>query len=454
MEREGTLQSQGVITIDWTADIAKYHQLPRPYAWILKLVQFAVSIQASQIRIEVEPTQTVFSIWDGQSISPQQLDALLQNIRHGSGWQQHLKRGLWGATANLHPTEIQLAKAHKSLVINMDRLLWRECPLRTHTEIRVSHTRRGDALNLLRSVLLESQDLRKQIARELHDYAFTCPIPLLLGDERIDNLLLCPSHGRAADIYPLGLFHQGDPSRLVHGWKIPPATFGTTLTFTGKNSILSRLWHAPELPLGRDCSRPAPVSFAGLMATKIVSGLGGGFQLQPHHSVVYWIWDGVVVGRQRSTSMSPVSCALFLPAQNQLNQINHLRLDASSLQLVENPQLDSLVHNASLSAQSCLGMAKPNWQGVSNAQMKEKLSFMGNFAVLLGGLTIFVGSVSGLVPVELALASILLGGRSALGLARANREDENCGPVVASLSVAWNQTVRNWGAHFEGLQFG
>ena len=209
----GTLDSEGSFTIAGDAALGKLSsfQLPRPSAWILKIIQAAVASRAESLEIRQNKETTDFIFQAPEELSIEELkQALLSPEVHGGPAVEHLAVGLRtvGFGDKRSFTLVSESEGIRTLLA-WDRKQLSESSQRTEA---MSHNR----LRLL--VAFPPEDLGKRFAglakstgRAATEYlevarnAELCPIPLRFDGRRIDSAAAPPHPDNEGKTVPLSL---------------------------------------------------------------------------------------------------------------------------------------------------------------------------------------------------------------------------------------------------------
>lgn len=303
-------------------------QLPRPTAWILKVVQAVVVSGAPFLNVRMYRGETAFCFDPQEHWSLEEIQqALLDPEVTPSDGLDYLKRGLWSISfGGRHPFHCNPGPGGRALAWDGESFHHVPCAENDLFVLTVSHRSPSQGPGLPIRSSIESARSNAALARELCEGAFVCPIPLELDGRRIDALQNCPSHGLKKGSYPIFLlFGEGSGPVLP----VPPATFGKWVAPRLVNSSLSHCLRGLQPPTRQ------PVSAMLISAHLDLEGT----TFHQENSYYYWVCDGVVICRQEILSLGTggVSCAIFSSA-------NGLRRDLTgfsvALEDVTRKQLD------------------------------------------------------------------------------------------------------------------
>lgn len=313
---EGIHDSSGLFTLDSNRALEKMaaFQLPRSTAWILKVVQAAVSAGASWLSIDQTTTDTVIRFDGGADWKIRELEVHLCDpevcpVRA----LDHLKRGLWHV--GIHggrPFQIRPPGKAQSLVWTGARFHVLDGPSETAFQLVVSHRslQQGKGFPLIRE--LEASHHNHLVTEELADRAFTCPLATTINGIRLDALPRCPHHGHGQRSYPFALVGASGGGPLL---PIPPATFGKFSRRPHSHPRLSQLLQLEPQQL----SDASAVVLLSLHCSRERSGDEVSTEWRPCLETSHWNWvqDGVIVSRRTlpwsATNLS-VSCGVFASA--------------------------------------------------------------------------------------------------------------------------------------------
>lgn len=335
----GSLDSEGVFTLAQEKAVEKLSsfQLPRPEAWILKLLQAAVASGADRLEVRTGGNFTFFSC------SPQELfevdalaDSLLCLQQTPSEAAEHLAVGLravgFGAKRAFTLAFEQgcecflLAWDGKKLAQMVENL-----PQPNHRlmlRIAVAHPARDSRFPHL---LSNPPAVEAELA-ELAAGAEVCPIPVLVNGKRVDTLtapLVDPGHGLGKRVVlSVGWSpHQEGMDLPKLGLPGGISTLGSGMALTDRFTD-KRVFHVVGDARSQDLSCIVKLSY-GYHVDSHRSSLGK-FRLhnKPRHSYVHWVKDGVVCDRHRwRFEPAAVAFDLYLSAEG-------LATDATGLSVV------------------------------------------------------------------------------------------------------------------------
>jgi hypothetical protein len=208
----GTLQSAGKFTLNATRArelMAKY-QLPEPRAYILKLVQWAVSCGPTRVAISAVSDRVV--VWhDGQPVSATRVEELVS----GSHVLDHLARGIYGAFG-LEPHKLHLISENlcydlctgqseradvpgQAIVIEgLKRRFWEGSPM-VQNALRCQYLH-VDMTGPLQRLVLDAAGLTRPEASLVRWFCAFAPVPISLNGRVINR----PIH------LPISFKHQND----------------------------------------------------------------------------------------------------------------------------------------------------------------------------------------------------------------------------------------------------
>lgn len=305
---EGRRDSGGRFTLERQKGLEKLaaFQLPRPGAWVLKMVQSAVAGGASALHIRQTPTDTEFL----SELVPSWTLEMFEREFHDPEVSQdrsldHLKRGLWhvGLKA-VHPFRLSLAGSQEGLIWTGQEFQRHSGPPLAHTSVTVSHRTFVEGRSLLAT--LAGPQGNAAGLEELSSGAYVCPIPLAVDNRRLDRLQGCPSHGCTTRSYPL---HLGFAECSLPPLALPPGTFRDGFSRAEGEGNLRKLLVVEPPP-------PSP-SLACLTSIHVERAPGPNqWRVWRSPSLLYWVLDGVVVAKESIQGLPnlSVSRALFASA--------------------------------------------------------------------------------------------------------------------------------------------
>ncbi|MFN8611570.1 MAG: hypothetical protein U0931_28760 [Vulcanimicrobiota bacterium] len=328
---EGQLDSGGSFTVSGEKALEKLaaFQLPRPLAWVSKLVQAAVAGGTSRFRVRQSNGENVF-VFEAPSLKwtvAQVESAFYDPQPCPDRALDHFKRGLWPVSVrDKRPFRLALPGASEVLFWDGIRLRRRPAKARPHLELAVSNRSALSGRMDLRAAL-DAGQMNTEVRKELREHCFTCPIPLWVGEQRYDSLLGCPMHGFSPVSYPMRVsLAQTDLPPLP----LAELTLGGYKPINAGASKLNKIFQ-PEVNV------PAQVSLGILVAvTMEVQSLGDASMPTPlrRPSAISWVLDGIVIKREQvSIPYGYVSAGLFISAAD-------LETDLTGFEPVKTPEMD------------------------------------------------------------------------------------------------------------------
>ncbi len=318
--REGQTESSGVFTLAREKALEKLgaFQLPRPTAWVLKLVQAAVAGGASELVIRQTATDTEFYFTPSETWT---LDEFADSFHDPQVSPRrsldHLKRGLWSVALNdMHPFRISVTGASEGLIWSGADFRRIPCPTQKNVSVTVSHRTAFEA-----RPKPGAAEINAAISSELSGSAFICPIPLSLDGRRLDRLQGCPGHGFSMGSYPLKIgFLETEGPTLP----IPPGTFAGLPVVAKTDPLLTRLLQSPQPVRGASAACILSIHYAN-----VPDRAGYSWSTLRQACTVQWAKDGVIIQRD-TMKLQPtsVSVGLILTADG-------LATDLSGFQLVQ-----------------------------------------------------------------------------------------------------------------------
>lgn len=319
---DGTFQDRSGWTISTEGALAKVSEFQLPYkgAWVVKVVQAAVLLGATAIKIQCTNLATYVNFPHPQSegFDLETLESTLPrpDLEPG-GAVSHLRCALWNLGIK-KGRKFRVAFQGDSQTLLCDDGVLKKAPSKPSATFGLTLYYPSSSWREL------GLDVRGAQARESHSSiqvalrqkCFTCPVPLTLDGRRVDSLQDCPSHGGPRKQTLALTFSQGELpefpfssrslKRAHHRWGVLD------------RRVLDKEWEKAE---------PEPrTSLAMLTAAYLKheesNELVGGLQ-----SYISWIQDGVVVSKD-TIPIHPGSTAVgcFLSAEG-------LPCDLTTLQL-------------------------------------------------------------------------------------------------------------------------
>lgn len=315
---QGQYDSSGRFTLDSekALETLARQTWPSPEAWILKIVQAAVTSEATQLVIKWSQHQLEFLLDPRSPWNPEQIEAEFYSTNPCPDRSlEHLKRGLWVWLASEARFAYTLANSGQSLVWQNRQFSTQPCKSQPSLSLKITLPTAATAIPIAHFKAIE--DILRQ-------RACTAPIPVFLeaSGKRIQfsNLLSILEHDISRQTWsPIQLLDCLEKHNSL------PVLQGLTAR-TGLRQT-SQVWLADLKP-----------SYRG----QVLGILGIGpdpattrttFSKQKNASQIHWILDGVIVGSERiRENQQTISAELFASAQGET-------LDLSGLVLVQSDQL-------------------------------------------------------------------------------------------------------------------
>ena len=330
---EGQKESEGGFTVSHSnaaRKLAKF-ALPRPYAWVSKLVQAAVAWKCRELRVTQDKISTRFHfITDNLSTLPTEQELVSCMLSGKVGGElpiEHFSVGLRSLVEQTHLSfllvifdgEIEpkpvYAGAYFGSISERERLSQKYQGGKGIT-LTVAHIPTTDT----DSHWLLGKKYELKIVQELDLYCFLSPIPIQVDGRRVDGLLRSSIYGSSERYRPLLMSgaHEDDPD-----FELPlPETF--------EEKQLS-LYSHPRRTLRSYGGKKnfSSVFLCGLQLPRIITKY---MPTAQNYSSIHWIRHGVLV---ESTKL-PVrtlglSCQVFANAEG-------LQSDLTGFQLVESSE--------------------------------------------------------------------------------------------------------------------
>lgn len=298
-EQAGVTDSSGVFTLDRGKAFAKMGSsaLPFEYAWVLKVVQAAVS-QGSELRVAQSSTETVFR-WEAPSWGHGELEvALLEKVSNANRSLSHFVDGLRALAMTGLPFSLGYGGGEIAFWTGQGFELASAANPMGDMVLTVSHLKVGETEK--RFSLSDSPDRARYvgIGSALSQHAHWSPVSITLDKRVVSNVANDPRFGASHEVHPL-YFMPFDPNPAVPSW-VYHARFSKResmmVVFTGKDSNLQE-----DIRFGGE-----PVSAVAMICavTRFEKGSGGIFvhsSWKPalRHSEFVWVADGVEVLREQ-----------------------------------------------------------------------------------------------------------------------------------------------------------
>lgn len=403
----GSLDSEGSFTIAGEAAIGKLasFQLPRPSAWILKIIQGAVSSRASGLAICQSNESTTFLFYPSQEISVDDLRAALLSPQvPKEGAVAHIAIGLravgfgdkraFTLALDQEETRTILGWNGSNLVQKVEH-----CEAVERPTIRVGVAFPPDNLGKAFLGLMKAKGRATDEFTECVQNAEACPIPLTFDGRRIDRLEAAPPNDVVGTSLSLSL-----------GWRelrkdLPkfPRPLGVTTADPGwrpsDRFTDSRVFFLTGAPQQRYVNSIVRLRYRYHVDQHRSKNRGFKFHSIPQNSYFLWVKDGVICHRERAKgSIHAVSFDLYLPADDLPTDISGLTLRTSPM------QTDRVRH----------GLEHLRWQiQETEAMLKSHLPKPFNFHSAVFGLM----GVAGLVAAPATLGKSMIVGVAAINLA-------------------------------------
>ncbi len=328
----GLLDSKGSFTISTEKAMFKLaaFQLPRPEMWILKVVQAAVILDCSNIKVTVTRGKITIEFTHTVAVHSKSLLTALGTTEtsHEPGISE-LVTGLRAVGVN-PPRSFGVAVAGEIptqyITWNGKDLAWTQAEHtanRRSLTIEVANFSENDDPSLLSRLYSLATKTSVAEHRELSKHVFGCPVPITVDGRRLD---VPPLLSKKAYIQPLDLqFEERDlPEAMripewaggLHGLTIPPFRIrpydsGRDSVFVKSNVEAAFFWtltyhFAPHLSWMNPLAKPLGVHL---------------------YSEIYWIKDGVAVGRERiDVGKHATRLLIFASATGLMTDLSGFRL--------------------------------------------------------------------------------------------------------------------------------
>ena len=407
---EGHLDSTGRFSIEAQRALEKTaaFQLPSPAAWILKIVQAAVAAGCSAIQIHQRESETEVVFRTAEAWDLKYFEGCFFSINSEDDRSlDHLKRGLWSCGYHgRRPFRMTVQGCPQSLVWTGKEFAEQILPRLQQTSIVVSH-RPYDAKT---SRFQGGANVNKLIENELRTGAYVCPVPLLLGETRLDSLQGCPTHGLGDYHYPL---RASWVSMDGLSMPIPPATLGGYKTRSCEYANLARLF---GISPNCDANPAAAILISMHLKETVKSSVVRGetreyceLEWFAVPSLVYWVLDGVIVGTSQIAQSGAISAALFCSAQG-------VKTDATGLRIVQDDLIKQRRRDACQRFSELVNGFSVDLKVVSEAGKSLPIARMVGGACILGSMLLCpVNLIWGLGGLAVGTALAFRGSSAELG---------------------------------------
>ncbi|MBS2039660.1 hypothetical protein JST97_32040 [bacterium] len=327
LSHSGQWESTGVFTLNVGAAARKLaaYQLPRPSAWILKMVQAGVVSESPHIIVSHNRQASCFAFASLEPLDPQIIAAGLCQVQEpASRIYEYLVLALRGLVGEQRPFEVRIQNRSR-----LHRLTWDGGQLK-----REQQEQPGSNLSLVQVVArytgdqLNHRAIRASEVRELQHNAHACHVPIRLDGLKINDLA-----------FPAGETGQGQTATLLLAGQAPIPG----ITEWERPDYLQRL-PRPTWNMGRQghdsqplISVSAPSRISAIW--KVVIGYGfvddneGRKKTQrvepcQRCDQCWWIRHGVVVQVDAISGLFPIGVQLYLSA-------DEFETDLGGFQLLE-----------------------------------------------------------------------------------------------------------------------
>lgn len=376
LRSEGQLSSPGTFTVDWEAARRKLSkaQLPSPEAWTLKVVQAVVgSGSRSPLRFLRQDAGWEVFFQPGRGWHLEDVESRFLNPGPtGAPHLDHLAVALRSLAGQGRTFELRGA-------LVLGHLVWTGREL-----VRRSVDEASSASWSLLVPDAAAETSQEDASAYLREHAFTCPLPLLVGEERIDALQRSPRHGFSDSSFPISLGWVKNPQP---GWlpdlAIPSGALEAQPLAAVKASRRSGYVSRHDFLEASETSRNQALAYlvsyhACVEPTKLQFFRREGKEVR---STVTWVLDGVVVGTESlEAPLAPTAVELFLSARG-------LGTDLTTLALLETPERRERVKRAVQLFLPCLkdlALAGAHFKGDKAQSRLRTLWKAGGVAMGLG----------------------------------------------------------------------
>lgn len=433
LRAEGVLDSRGSFTLGAERAASKLAEfsLPRPFAWVLKVVQAAVGCGTSMIRVRQDRLCTSFSfnfaqdrerpselsllamLYEGDLLAETALARLCLALRCMMAQKDRpfvlTVRGPDGSPYSIvsdHET-CRLTERQRQEWAALDGF---------QVRLSVGHVHLGRLFTRRLTAWLRQERWDLQILEELEERAFVCPVPINVDGRLINNLQRHPRHGFSTRRRPLvhsplprsGVEH---PALLVHPsfQKALLPTFPADEGSTGLQEapigtgwmLLSTLFGSgtPRPPVGQDLSQPGSWSELRSRLCWVRAGVVIEEQLLPCST---WLCELTLVLNADGIGLDVTGFGVAdcrLKEQRRQYAARHLKALVSRLRRETEPRTDK-------ESSKMLRLAKEGHAPRGNPQLVALLTLMAGGVLVGSTLTLpvlTVASIGGAIGGSLCL---------------------------------------------------
>jgi hypothetical protein len=319
---EGYFDSSGEFSLSRDKALAKLsaYQLPRPCAWILKIVSAAQVMGASRLVIRSGSHDVDFQFegpctWDYAQVE----EAIFDPLTTPDSSLDHFKRALWATGLNeMRPFRVLLPGMPQALIWDGRQICYQAASECKGLYLQISHRNVFERSAMAALQVFDNFQRNQVLSDELRDYAFTAPFELSYNGRRFDSLWNCPSHGYTDQSLPIFLgFNECDAPHLP----LSPGTFEAGQVRSRLAKLHKKV--GPLLPPQKTVQSACLLS----IHLRADAEADSGWQLRRQEPILYWVRDGIVVAREiLKPGPWSVSAALFASASD-------LEVDLTGFQL-------------------------------------------------------------------------------------------------------------------------
>lgn len=357
-------------------------QLPSDSAWILKVVQWAVASQASELVIALATRSTIITVSGVSTTAPQVVRALVE-LQSDTPAVNHLSTAL---------RDVSMRQKRRFLMRlgDFEGIIWDGETLR-----RVEHKHSGSVKLEVALTADEKSRVRERrigrgrnaaLLKALVHRAHTCPVPLRCDGRRLDALEQNPNHGWGKKSQPLML---GALKGELPALPLPQHSSTSQSTYPVEQNLrkgrFPRQWQQE--------SGNANLAFLITAHVELVyAGNNSKWVTRDGISELYWVLDGVVIESEPFGKRGLCSVGVFLSAQG-------LQTDISGFKLGQSPE------RAERRALAQELMREP-CESAKDWSCEDGLKAADAFQQKLGALFVTVGLFSGAASIVKPLALI------------------------------------------------
>ena len=301
-ENSGTLDSQGEFTIELSKAWEKLgsFQLPFAEAWVLKLVQAAVSTEGCLLEIRQSREETAFHFRSTPHWNHEQLEAAVFEVAtRGATPVGHLALAVRAlALKKTRPFSITYANGESWAWTGKNFAPLTSVEPASTTVVRVTNYLFGQSTSLLSLGRTQSSKMRAEIVKTLSEHCHLGGVNVTLDSRSLDGCLSDPWFGKTARSHPIFVAHtEADESweamKLVHVPKLKAAKIGSY-----RVSLPPKVRVPPRSPEGSGSAAIISTFFHRETIQESLRLDRAYYRPSTQQSEVLWVREGVLVKRE------------------------------------------------------------------------------------------------------------------------------------------------------------